>query len=362
MRIATLLLLAALLPLGAVVLVDAGLLPLLLPAAAALAGMPAATARLLLLGAVALAATAAAAALGRPLARALRAVQEACEALGGGNSAQRVRVRGGGEPARIARAFNAMASRLAQSSDRMLSVHEVDELVVDVLSHDVRNQVAAVLPRLEMLARERPELRDELAKATGPLDSAVGIVEDALLLLRLQGGNDGAGAQQDVVPLVKAAVAAMGPTAEAKSVKLRLAVQGMATGWASPLLSRAVENLLSNAVKWSPPRAEVEARVSPTIRGLQIAVVDHGPGIHADKKARLFQRFERLGEDRAAGHGLGLAIAQRIVEMHGGSIFVEDTGGGGATFTVDLPRMVNTVDPSRRRGFRAPLAQEAPAR
>ena len=93
------------------------------------------------------------------------------------------------------------------------------------------------------------------------------------------------------------------------------------------LLERAIGNLLHNAHKYSPTDQPVELEV----RGRRVVVRDHGPGIPADERELVFDRFYRSDEARAmSGSGLGLAIVKQIVERHGGTVFVGDAPGGGA--------------------------------
>jgi signal transduction histidine kinase len=97
-------------------------------------------------------------------------------------------------------------------------------------------------------------------------------------------------------------------------------------------------NLLSNAVKFSPAGSRIEIGVGDGEESWELFVRDHGPGIPEESRGRLFTRFERLGKTGVKGAGLGLAIAARIVSLHGGEIRAEDTPGGGSTFFVKLPR------------------------
>jgi two-component system sensor histidine kinase KdpD len=98
-------------------------------------------------------------------------------------------------------------------------------------------------------------------------------------------------------------------------------------------------NLVENAVRYTPTDAPIEMLVSSETADLTIAVIDHGPGIPARQRQRVFDNFFRLRDhdDRGRGTGLGLAICRGVAEAHGGHIRVEETPGGGATFIVNLP-------------------------
>ena len=103
------------------------------------------------------------------------------------------------------------------------------------------------------------------------------------------------------------------------------------------LLRRMVTNLLDNAVRHARPGGAVAASVRQTPTAVTIRVADDGPGVPADARDRIFQRFARMNQEYA-GAGLGLPIAKWIAEAHGGSLVLESTGPAGSTFTVTMPR------------------------
>jgi two-component system OmpR family sensor kinase len=99
-------------------------------------------------------------------------------------------------------------------------------------------------------------------------------------------------------------------------------------------------NLLRNAILHTPPGTPIEVGVAEQPGWVTLSVRDHGPGIPAEARKKLFERFYRkeAGRERGrGGSGLGLAIVDGVVEAHGGSVTITDTPGGGATFEVRLP-------------------------
>jgi signal transduction histidine kinase len=105
-------------------------------------------------------------------------------------------------------------------------------------------------------------------------------------------------------------------------------------------LSRLVSNLVSNAVLYTDPDSTVEVRVGAGDGQVFVEVADRGPGVAANDRERIFERFVRLDEARLRnpqGSGLGLAIVEQVVAAHGGSIEVREHAGGGAIFRVTLP-------------------------
>lgn len=108
-------------------------------------------------------------------------------------------------------------------------------------------------------------------------------------------------------------------------------------------IGQVVENVLSNAVKYSADSTPIRIVLADDCVTLRVAITNRGAAIPPEKLALLFKRFSRLrtdsdGNGRRKGTGLGLYIARKIVEMHGGSIGVTSTDDDGTTFTIELPR------------------------
>ena len=106
-------------------------------------------------------------------------------------------------------------------------------------------------------------------------------------------------------------------------------------------ISQVINNLLGNAIKFSPQGGRIEARFYVDNGQLTFQLTDNGPGVIHSEKEKIFQKFHQSDVDRTAkkqGWGLGLSIAQEIIEAHGGEIGVESAGlGQGSTFWFTLP-------------------------
>jgi signal transduction histidine kinase len=103
-------------------------------------------------------------------------------------------------------------------------------------------------------------------------------------------------------------------------------------------LKQIVINLVDNAVKFSPPDSGVDVRIEINRQVVNIIVEDHGPGVSAEDRPHLFERFYRgQGAQAAAGSGLGLAIAKNLARLHGGDITLQAGTAQGSIFVLSLP-------------------------
>lgn len=128
---------------------------------------------------------------------------------------------------------------------------------------------------------------------------------------------------------------------EATSLRLEVACEGdgLIALADSQRLAQVLDNLATNAVKYGAAGGVVTFRARRVHDGVRVEVTDRGPGLSPEKQAQMFEPFNRLGLERSAveGHGIGLALGKRMVELQGGTIGVTSTPGEGATFWIELP-------------------------
>jgi len=282
--------------------------------------------------------------LARYLSRPLMQLREASARIAQGDLSVRVTptLKGGStEMVALGRDFDAMAERL----EAMLESQK--RLLRDV-SHELRSPLARMGVALE-LARQRA---GEAAQA--PLDRIerdalrLGeLISEILQLTKLDAGDPGAELElmpiEEVVDLVRGVAADVDFEAHGtgRSVKLDVGALANATLHARPeLLRRAVENVLRNAARFAPEGTEVECRLSCIGGTVEIAVRDHGAGVPADALGDIFRPFVRVESARdrgTGGAGIGLAIVERAVRLHQGSVRAENAEGGGLRVVMRLP-------------------------
>ncbi|MFG1826860.1 DUF4153 domain-containing protein [Microbispora bryophytorum] len=259
--------------------------------------------------------------LARGMTRPLREMAAAAQTIAKGRYGLRVSATSRDEVGELARAFNAMAADLAEV-DRQRR-----ELVANV-SHELRTPITGLQAVLENIVDgvTPPDL-DTLGTALAQTQRLGRLVAQLLDLSRLDSGARLIEPEElDLASLCRQAVSEA--TLARDDVTVASAVTpGTVLSADAALLAQVLANLLDNAVRHSPPGGTVRVEARPAGPNLEISVTDDGPGIPAAERARVFERFSRLDAGRAAdagGAGLGLAIAQEIVELHGGSIAVTD--------------------------------------
>lgn len=219
--------------------------------------------------------------------------------------------------------------------------------LLSALSHDLRRPLAAATAAVGGLRAAGSNLspadqRELLDTAEESLGALTVLVSDLLDVSRVQAGA----LVISPVPVDPADVivpALDECDADSAGVELVLELaseRAAAQALADPvLLQRALANLLANAIRFSPRGAEVRVSEATTADRVEIRVVDHGPGIPAERRDEIFVPFQRLGDtDNTTGLGLGLALARGFVEAMDGSLEPERTPGGGLTMVVSLPR------------------------
>jgi signal transduction histidine kinase len=152
-------------------------------------------------------------------------------------------------------------------------------------------------------------------------------------------------------------VSYLGVLAEEKRQSLAVEVAGRPRGLGDRfVLRQSLINLVDNAIKYTPNGGGVRIRVSEASAGPSIEVSDTGPGIAAEVRTRIFDRYDRGGNSRSdgtGGSGLGLAIAKWAVEVNGGQLSLENTNQTGSTFRITLPRAGPTRTPDGRAAVAA---------
>ena len=244
-----------------------------------------------------------------------------------------------------------------------VTVERMREFMADA-AHELRTPVTVLRTESEVsLARARDDREDAAAfeRIASSAARLADVVNDLFTLARAESGElpieRGPLFLDD---LLSDAVSAMGSAAMQGGIALRIGeFQEAPVFGSATLLRRVLGILLDNALKYSRPTDTVVASVRASARSVTVEITDTGIGIAADVLPHVFERFYRgcAARESGPGAGLGLAIARRIVEVHGGTLTLSSTPGAGTTARLTLPRRAEEDPLSASRG--GPPAESA---
>jgi signal transduction histidine kinase len=210
---------------------------------------------------------------------------------------------------------------------------------IGLVSHEIRTPLTVVMGAIGVALNEGVETDDVKVMLRDALEGAQSlnqIVSNLLELSRYQ--SDRLSLKKDLID-IRAVIQALAGSARTDSHRLVFDIaEGLPrVGGDKMRLELILKNLLSNAMKYSPPDTEVRLAVRKQPDHLVISVSDQGIGIPDEEQASLFTPFGKLQDTARPGLGLGLLVCRRLVEAHGGEIWVESTKGKGSTFSFTLP-------------------------
>lgn len=235
---------------------------------------------------------------------------------------------------------------LAKKNAELGRLNELKSQFLGMAAHDLRKPAGLVLAYSEFLAEEMPELDGDQARFLGAIhESALfmrDIIDNFLDVAMIEAGRfDVSPAPVDPAGLLRRAVELVEIGARKKGVAVRAEFGAMPRILADESkLEQAFVNILDNAAEHTPPGGEVRVAASIGDGVFSVAVADQGPGIPPEEVEWIFSSFGRGGAPKTGGErsiGLGLAIARKVAEAHGGTLLAGNPPEGGAVFTLSLP-------------------------
>jgi signal transduction histidine kinase len=246
------------------------------------------------------------------------------------------------------RALDNRASLLEDANRRLAEVNRMKEIFLTTVSHELKTPLTCIIAYAEFLRSDEQAIAPEQRKTFSRIlyDQAtrlLDLVNDIMDLSRLEGGAAKLNlAPTDMNEVVESCVQTLETQAARKGIRL-----SQRLGGALPLipvdaskLRQVVVNLLNNAVKFTEDGGSIEITTRQVESQIQVEVMDTGIGIAARDLSRIFDLFARADvavNRQYEGLGLGLHLVKRLVELHGGRIWVESTPGKGSRFTFALP-------------------------
>ncbi|WP_224247662.1 HAMP domain-containing sensor histidine kinase [Hyalangium gracile] len=278
--------------------------------------------------------------LRRSVLRPVMQMSHAMRRFGSGSKRTRAPETGPTELREMARTFNEMATSLARQQEDQLTF-------LAGVAHELRNPLSALKMSTALVDPERPDISPArlqkmltlVRRQVARLDRMVGDLLDAT---RIEAGQlELQLEERDARELARGVVELYQSTGAGHELNLSLPESAVLLRCDGARIEQVLNNLVSNALKYSPAGTQVSVSVAQEDEEVLLSVADQGIGISAEEQPHLFVPFHRAhgARKRATGAGLGLSVARRIVEAHGGTIEVDSQPGQGSVFRVRLPRL-----------------------
>jgi signal transduction histidine kinase len=310
--------------------------------------------------------------LARRLVRPIESIQAAAAKIGSGAFNQRIKISSNDELGALAEEFNLMAARLQESyssleqkvqertRDLATALGELDEKSRELarasehkseflanMSHELRTPLNAIIGFSQVLREQlfgevnekQAEYLDDILTSANHL---LALINDVLDLSKVEAGQ----IELEVAPFslreaLQRGVVMVRERATQDGVQVTLAANpelDVVTG-DERRIRQVIFNLLSNAVKFTPAGGTVDVSTARADGEVRVLVADTGPGIAPEDQERIFEEFQQTeaGIEQREGTGLGLALSKRLVELHGGRIWLDSEIGKGSTFVFTLP-------------------------
>ena len=286
-----------------------------------------------------------------PLAR----VEQTAAKIAAGDLSQRIEdYNPSNEIGNLAISLNTMLAQIESSFNAQAKSEAKMRRFVGDASHELRTPLVSIRGYSELYRQGALPNEEAVATAMGRIESEskrMGqLVEDLLTLARIDERRESKLAPFDLFHLAVDASNDAYATSPDREVSLVGLTDDVAPTSAPVIgdesrMRQVVANLLTNAMRYTPAGTplEIAVGVREDVPGYPLSVIevrDHGPGIHGEDRERVFERFYRTDTSRSretGGTGLGLSIVAAILEQHDGSVHIEETPGGGATFVISLP-------------------------
>ena len=234
----------------------------------------------------------------------------------------------------LSRSFNEMLERLntAFSAQRQFTGNA---------AHELRTPLALMQAQLELFSAEHPDMRPETAEFLTLLrEQTERLIQMTRTLLEMSNLRQVARNERiQLAPMIEEIFTDLAPLSDKRGVTLTAEGNGIMTG-SDALIYRLIFNLTENAVKYNRQGGSVRVSVTQKPEKLLLRVSDTGCGIPKEYQCSIFQPFFRVDKSRSreyGGAGLGLSLVWEIADLHGGSVWVEESSDKGTTIAVELP-------------------------
>ena len=275
----------------------------------------------------------------------IHAISLAAASLGKGDFSRRVNFKGKDEIGKLVSTFNSMADGLMTMTNDLKHAKQLQQNLVADVAHELRTPVASIRAYMEAiqdgLLEPNKENLNSIYEDIGLLSR---LISDLQVLSQADSNELNLVCQpEDIAAVIRRVTDSMQPQADAKEINLSVDLPSILPPVEIDALriSQVLRNLLDNAISHTPHGGEVEIAGKEYDGYIEVKVSDTGEGIPEHELPNIFERFYRVDKSRTratGGSGLGLTIAKRLVEAHGGEINVQSELGKGSSFIFTIPK------------------------
>ena len=238
--------------------------------------------------------------------------------------------------------FASLASNVNTMLERIEKLVQGIRQVSDNIAHDLRSPLTRLRADVEVALNESDPARqrDTLLRVLDELNGMQVIFNSLLAIGRAEAGEMRLQrAAVDLSQLLEEMAELYAPSAEEQQLTLQVDIAPhLSVNADRQILAQALSNLLDNAIKYVPGGGIVRLSAQSSAAGIAIQIEDSGPGIPADMREKVFERFTRVDPSRTmVGAGLGLSLVKAFIELHGGTVALHESTLGGAAFAIFLP-------------------------
>lgn len=275
----------------------------------------------------------------------IHAITLAASKLGKGDFSQRVNFKGKDEVGKLVQTFNSMAGELMSMTDNLIRAKQLQQNLVADVAHELRTPVASIQAYMEAiqdgLLEPTKENLNSMYEDIGLLSRLIG---DLQVLSQADSNELNLICQpENISTVIHRVMESMQSQVNTKGIKLSIDLPSLlpAVEIDALRISQVLRNLLDNAISHTPQGGEIKIAAKEYDGYIEVEVSDTGEGIPEQELPNIFERFYRVDKSRTratGGSGLGLTIAKRLVEAHGGEINVQSELGKGSSFIFTIPK------------------------
>ena len=206
-------------------------------------------------------------------------------------------------------------------------------------SHELRSPLSAIQMRLQVLQRKYPEIQPDLNAIQQDVSRGTRVLENLLMLARLDPTQTDQlqKKQADLEQITLQALEALAPFSEQKQIEFSIQTQSITMSMNTELMFSALRNLIDNAIRYSPEQGAVKIQMHTLAHQIVWMIENSGGGISQEQLNRIGERFYRVLGTKTSGSGLGISIAQKIIQLHHGDLDIQASALGGLKLNLTFP-------------------------